>query len=112
MTGSTERPLEETIAQVAKAVEGVIVVLMTTPGGELTDRDKEVLDPWAFGLIGGCMQAVRRWTSVADTSADINHFVGVLTQAAWSQIDDLASSRGVAVPDLPVESLVPAAAAR
>lgn len=111
VTGCAERPLEETIAQVASAIEGLITVMLTTLGGELSDRDRDVLDPWAFGLIGGCMQAVRRWNSRTDTTTDIDHFVDVLTQAAWSQIHDLASSRGIAVPDLPVDSLVPAATA-
>jgi AcrR family transcriptional regulator len=109
--GSEERPLEETIAQVAMAIEGLIAVLITTLGVELTERDRGVLDPWAFGLVGGVMQAVRRWSSRADSSADLDHFVEVLTQTTWSQVLDLASSRGIAVPDLPVETLVPAAAA-
>lgn len=111
VAGSTERPLEQVIAQVADGVETMIEMLLTLLGGELSEHDKASLDPWVFGLIGGCMQAVRRWSSRPVIAPDIDFFVEVLTQGAWCQIHDLAASRGVDVPDVPAQTLVAAAAA-
>jgi len=106
VAGSATSPLEEWIGQIAELAETVIVSIIALVGGELTDADRALLDPWVFGIVGGCHQVVRRWTSMPEQPADAHELITFLTETTWAQLTAVATSRGIAIPDVPVETLM------
>jgi AcrR family transcriptional regulator len=106
LPGASAKPLDEALEQVARQIELVIGGFVSALGADLDVGDRDALEPWVFGLIGGCFEAVRRWTAREALSPGVDDFVDLMTDAVWFQIDGLASSRGITVPDLPVEQLL------
>ncbi|GAA4824820.1 TetR/AcrR family transcriptional regulator [Nocardioides caeni] len=95
-------PLSQAIEQVAEAIEGIMTVVVMALGVELSEDDLAALDPWVFGLIGAVFAAVRRWLE-RDTRAPAPEvFAAVLSESVWVQIDGIARTRGVSLPDLPI----------
>jgi len=106
LPGAATKPLDETLQQMAVQVEQIIEVFLALVDRPLSESDRDALDPWVFGLIGGGFEAVRRWTSRDRLTPRLETFVGLVTDVAWYQIEGLARSRGVPLPDVPVEELV------
>jgi AcrR family transcriptional regulator len=106
LPGTPAKPMDEAIEQIAQQIEAIMTGVVSLLGAELTERDRDGLVPWVFGLIGGCFYAVRRWTSRERLAPSPDAFVQLLSDAMWFQIDGLASTRGIELPDLPVEELL------
>lgn len=106
LPGAPRKPLDDALELVAQQIEGIIAHLVTALGAELAESDRDALEPWVFGLIGGCFEAVRRWTARDVLSPGVEAFVDLMTAAMWYQIDGLATERGIRVPDLPVDELI------
>jgi hypothetical protein len=88
--------------QVEDLMNNVVALL----GAELSEDDRDGLVPWVFGLVGGCFYAVRRWTTRDRIAPPVEAFVELMTDAMWFQIDGLAVTRGIQLPDMPVEELL------
>jgi AcrR family transcriptional regulator len=63
LPGAPRKPLDDALELVAQQIEGIIAHLVEALGAELAASDRDALEPWVFGLIGGCFEAVRRWTA-------------------------------------------------
>lgn len=106
LPGAAHKPLDDALEMVAQQIEAIIAHLAEALGADLADSDRDALEPWVFGLIGGCFEAVRRWTARGVLSPEVEPFVDLMTAAMWYQIDGLATERGIRVPDLPVDELI------
>lgn len=104
--GAAAKPLEEAITEVADSVEQLIEPLATVLCIDLAQKDRALIRPFVFGLIGGAMQSVRQWLTGAPPTPDVDHFAEFVGQTVWFQIEGLAISRGVHVPDLNAEELL------
>ncbi|WP_203338484.1 TetR/AcrR family transcriptional regulator [Nocardioides limicola] len=104
--GADRRPLDDTLQQIVEQVEVVIGAFVPIVGGRLSQFDRDALDPWVFGLIGGCFGAVRRWSSREELSPDVDSFVDLVTDMAWFQIEGMARSRGLVLPEGPVQEWI------
>lgn len=99
-------PLEQALEQVAEGIELLITSIISILGVELPQNDRDALDPFVFGLIGGGFQATRRWAGRDQVRPPIEDFITLLATNIWRQIVGIASDRGVEIPDVPVEQLL------
>ncbi|MDN5746703.1 MAG: hypothetical protein L0H31_16530, partial [Nocardioidaceae bacterium] len=70
------------------------------------DNDRDALTPYVFLLVGGVMAAVRNWTSRADLRPPAGDFVTLLADVTWLQVEGLAASRSIEVPEVSIEQLI------
>lgn len=108
LPGAGTKPLDDALEQLAVQVEGLMTGVVSLLGAELGEDDRDGLVPWVFGLVGGCFYAVRRWTTRDRLTPPADAFTELMTDAMWFQIDGLAATRGIQLPDLPVEQLLAA----
>ncbi len=108
LPGVSETPMDAAIDQIAAQIQDLMNGVVSLLGAELSEHDRDGLVPWVFGLIGGCFYAVRRWTTRDRLAPPVEVFVELMTDAMWFQIDGLAASRGIQLPDAPVEQLLAA----
>lgn len=101
-----ERPLEAALEAIAQQVEMVIETFVSALDIELSAEDRDSLEPWVFGLIGGCFQSVQRWTGRDRLAPGADYFVTQISDVVWFQIDGLARKRNIEIPDEPVERLI------
>lgn len=106
LPGTESKPLDDAIEQVEQRIEALMNGVVAVLGADLTDADRAGLAPWVFGLVGGCFQSVRRWTTRELLAPNPDQFVAMLTDTIWYQIHGLAGSRGILIPDQPVEELM------
>lgn len=106
LPGVSPKPLDVALEQIAHQIEVVIEALVDALGVELSADDRALLEPWVFGLIGGCFQSLRRWTSRDRLSPSVDYFVHQTSHVVWFQVDGLARLRGIELPDQPVEALL------
>ncbi len=106
LSGWGPSPLGHAVAQVAAGIEEIMAVVVEAMGVELSDDDRAALDPWVFGMIGAVFAAVRRWLGRRPLTPDPAVFIEVLAQSIWVQIDGIARTRGLNLPDLPVSALL------
>lgn len=99
-----DSPLQETISRVSEKIEFVVVSFLSLVGAELTGDDLKLVKPWVSSLIAGSVGAVRTWRS-QDDPLDLDPFVAFLADTIWVQITGLGASRGVRIPDAPLERL-------
>lgn len=99
-------PLAEALEAIALQIEEIMNAVVALVGGELSAEDRAGLDPWVFGLIGGCFASVRRWLARPVREPGVDAFVDVMTDVIFFQIDGMARSRGINLPDAPVEKLL------
>ena len=99
LSSAGENPLDEVINRLGGQVQLVIIGFLGVAGGELSDADGELLTPWIYGLITGCIGAARNWSARDNTATDPDALTAALTESTWLQIDGLASMRGLRVPD-------------
>lgn len=108
LSGWGPSPLGEAVEQVAEGIEGIMTVVVTALAAELSEDDRDGLDPWVFGLIGAVFAAVRRWLGRAERAPSTEAFIGILSDSIWMQINGMALTRGINLPDLPVAELLQA----
>lgn len=99
-------PIDEAMQAVATQVEVLISGMAQALGVEMTDADRDSLDPWVSGFVGGGLATVQRWMSRERTSMRPDQLVDLVSDMIWFQIDGLAKSRGIEIPDVPVENLL------
>lgn len=106
LPGPGSNPLSQAIEQIAGRIEALMNAVVDHEGVELTADDRAALDPWVFALIGSVWAGVRRWTVRPDLVPGTDHFVDVLAQTVWVQVEGMATARGIPVPDVPLGQLV------
>lgn len=106
IAGAPSKPLDEAIGQMAETIELTIGGVLALLDAELPENDRDVLTPLAFLLVGGVMSAVRAWSSRDELRPAAPAFIDLVAGAIWLQIEGLAASRSIEVPDLPVEQLL------
>ena len=102
---STPSPVDEIVGEIAEQVETIMQVVVDSLGVTLSDDDRSILDPWVFGIVGGCFASVRRWTGRPVLEPGVDAVVDLMTASIWLQINGMAASRGIHLPDVPVEQL-------
>lgn len=105
-----EPPLkDEAVANLASVISLMMVQGFDAWGLQLSDDDSAALDPLIFGLVGGVVEAVRRWLTRPVREPDASAFTDLVAEAAWLQIAGHARVRGVELdPDVPISDLVAA----
>jgi len=106
LAGWGPSPLSQAVKQVAEGIEGIMSVVVAAMGVELSDDDRAALDPWVFGMIGAVFAAVRRWLEREERAPGIDACISILSESIWLQINGMALSRGLSLPDLPVSDLL------
>lgn len=106
IAGAPVKPLDDAIGQMAETIELTIGGVLALLDVELPEDDNDVLTPLAFLLVGGVMSAVRAWSSRAELKPAAPAFIDLVAGAIWLQVEGLAASRSIEVPDLPVEQLL------
>lgn len=104
VTGAAESPLQETIARVAEKIEIAVQGFLALVDADLSEDDLKLVGPWVSSLISGGVGAVRTWRA-QDDAVDLNTFSLFLADIIWMQITGLGASRGVQIPDVPLEQL-------
>lgn len=99
-------PIAEAMEAIAVGIEAIMETVVTSLGVELDERDRAGLDPWVFGMISAVFGAVRRWMGRELREPDAETFAGILKESIWLQIDGLAQTRGINLPDLPITDLL------
>jgi AcrR family transcriptional regulator len=100
------KPLDLALETLAEQIESVIEMFVAALGIELSTDDKDALEPWVFGLIGGCMQSVDRWIGRERLAPDTGYFAGQISDVVWFQVEGHARKRGIEIPDESVEDLI------
>ncbi|WP_040385801.1 TetR/AcrR family transcriptional regulator [Demetria terragena] len=108
LPGDAPKPLDTSIEQIAQQIEFLMSAFVVLLGAELSEDDRDSLEPWVFGLIGNCFESVRRWTSRDTLRPDVAYFTEFTCQVVWLQIEGMATSRGIDLPDVPIEELLAA----
>lgn len=106
LPGPGPHPLSVAIEQVGGQIESLMNTVVEYYGIELSADDRAGLDPWVFGLIGQVFSSVRRWSSRLEVAPGADHLVDMLAQSLWHQIDGIARSRNLEVPDVPLIELL------
>jgi AcrR family transcriptional regulator len=104
--GAASKPLDVAIGQIAEQIELVIGGFLAILDAEVDDDDRNALTPYVFLLVGGVIAAVRSWSSREELLPPAPVFTRLLADVTWLQIEGLAASRRIEVPDLPVEQLL------
>ncbi|GAA3528939.1 TetR/AcrR family transcriptional regulator [Nocardioides daeguensis] len=106
IAGATSKPLDDAIGQIAEQIELVIGGVLALLDAPVDDDDRNALTPYVFLLVGGVIAAVRSWSSREELLPPAPQFIRLLADVTWLQIEGLAASRRIEVPDLPVEQLL------
>lgn len=104
--GANAKPLDEAISQVAEQIELVIGGFIAVLDVEISEDDRDSLTPWVFLLVGGVTAGVRSWMSREALRPAAPVFTDLLAEVTWLQIEALAATRNIEVPDVPVEQLL------
>lgn len=99
-------PLSQAVQQVAEGIEGIMTIVVAALGVELSEDDRAALDPWVFGMIGAVFAAVRRWLERDVREPSTEACINILAESIWLQINGMALSRGLNLPDLPIADLL------
>lgn len=106
VAGAPSKPLDDAIGRIAEQIELLIGGFLALLDAEVTDDDRDSLTPWVFLLVGGVMAAVRSWSSRDTLRPAAPEFTRLLADITWLQVEGLAATRNIEVPDLPVEQLL------
>jgi len=106
LPGPGPHPLAQSIEQVGEQIERLMNTVVQFYGIELSADDRAGLDPWVFGLIGQVFSTVRRWSSRLEVAPKVDGLVNMLAQSIWLQINGMAETRGIEVPDVPLIELL------
>lgn len=106
VAGAPSKPLDDAINLFAEQIELVIGAFMEILEADVSQDDRDSLTPWVFLLVGGGMAAVRSWTSREELRPSVGAFTTLLADVTWLQVEGLARTRSIDVPDLPVEQIL------
>ncbi|TYL45300.1 TetR/AcrR family transcriptional regulator [Nocardioides sp. BGMRC 2183] len=106
LAGWGDSPINQAMQAIAGAIEVVMEQVVSSLGAELEHDDRAGLDPWVFGMINAVFAAVRRWMAREERVPEVDTFIGILSESIWLQVDGLAQSRGIDLPDLPIRDLL------
>lgn len=104
--GAATKPLDDAINQIAEQIELVIGGFLALLDADVDESDRDALTPWVFLLVGGAIAAVRSWSGRDELRPPVPEFTDLLATVTWLQVEGLATSRSIEVPDLPVEQLL------
>lgn len=104
--GASHRPVDSMIELIAAHVEQLGEHLIDALDGTISAELRASLEPWIFGLIGGVMAAVRRWTDRPVLAPEPATFADVIAQSVWLQCEGLAGTHGITIPELPVHGVL------
>lgn len=99
-------PIAEAMEQIAVGVEDIMSTVVAALGAELSPKDVAGLDPWVFAMIGGVFAGVRRWLARPERDPSVEDFIAMMGEVIWLQINGMALSRGISLPDLPIIDLL------
>lgn len=107
LSGWGPNPLGEALERIAEQIEAIMNTVVAYVGVELSPDDRAGLDPWVFGMIGAVISSVRRWLARPQLEPSVESTVDILTESIWLQVNGMAASRGLVLPDVPVSELLP-----
>lgn len=89
------------VMQTTKQIGDLIAMLVTAGANllevELTDDDRQVLDPLVFGIVGQAVGTVRFWLARDSRVPSVEVLAAHLARSVWFQIDGHARDRGVVI---------------
>lgn len=106
LSGWAPSPLSLGVQQLAENIESLMAVVLGAVGVELSDDDRSALDPWVFGMIGAIFASVRRWLEREVRQPSIEVCIEILSESMWTQVNGMALSRGINLPNLPITELL------
>ncbi|HET6151847.1 MAG TPA: TetR/AcrR family transcriptional regulator [Marmoricola sp.] len=99
------------VIAVTEQIGGLIAMLVTSGASllsvELSDDDRQILDPLVFGIVGQAVGTVRFWLArdVQEPSAEV--LAAHLARSVWFQIDGHARDRGAVIdPGVSLDDLI------
>jgi AcrR family transcriptional regulator len=100
--------------QATAQIGGLITMLVTAGAGllevELSEQDRQVLDPLVFGIVGQAVGTVRFWLAREERVPPVHVLAHHLTRSVWFQIDGHARDRGIVLdPKASLDDLLQAA---
>lgn len=99
-------PIAEAIEQIAAGIEEIINNVIGALGGHLTRTDMAGIEPWVFAMIGGAFGGIRRWLGRPIRTPSAQEFSEQMAEVIWLQINGMAHSRGINLPDMPIGALL------
>jgi AcrR family transcriptional regulator len=108
LAGWAPSPIHEAFERIAEAIERIMDTVVAYSGVELSQDDRDAIDPWVFGIVGAAFTGVRRWVNRAPRSPEISTFVEFLADSIWFQVNGMSQSRGISLPDASITSLLQA----
>jgi AcrR family transcriptional regulator len=99
------------VIQTTQQVGGLITMLVTSGASlldvELTDQDRQILDPLVFGIVGQAVGTVRFWLAREEQVPSQEVLAVHLTRSVWFQIDGHARDRGIVLdPKASLDDLI------
>lgn len=106
LSGSESTPFTDQVRALADVLEVLITGIVDALGAELAQDDRDMLDPFVFGLIGSVFQASQRWLARSPRTPTVEYVVDNIAAAVYHQVAGLATDRGITIPDVPISQLV------
>lgn len=99
------------VMQTTKQIGDLIAMLVTSGANllevELTDEDRQILDPLVFGIVGQAVGTVRFWLAREFRVPSVEVLAVHLARSVWFQIDGHARDRGVVIdPETSLDDLI------
>lgn len=103
----TTSPLQRGLERISEQVMSVVVTTLDTLGTPLSDDERAMIDPLAFGLVGAVFSTVRRWLVLGEDRPPASVLVSSVSDSVWYLLEGHARSLGVALHrDQPVQDLL------
>jgi AcrR family transcriptional regulator len=99
------------VLQTTQQIGDLITSLVTTGAllldVELSDQDRDLLEPLVFGIVGQAVGTVRFWLARERRTPSVDVLAAHLSRSVWFQIDGHARDRGVVLdPQASLDELV------
>lgn len=108
LAGWGPTPIQEAFERIAEGIELIMDAVVAYSGIDLSQDDHDAIDPWVFGIVGAAFTGVKRWANREPRVPAIASFIDILAESIWFQINGMAESRGISLPDAPIQSLIQA----
>ena len=99
------------VIQVTQQIGSLIAMLVTSGANllavELSEDDRNILDPLVFGIVGQAVGTVRFWLAREEQVPGADALAAHLARSVWFQIDGHARDRGAVLdPELSLDDLI------
>ncbi len=99
------------VIQTTQQIGSLIAALVTSGASllevELSDEDRQILDPLVFGIVGQAVGTVRFWLAREVQEPSVEVLSAHLARSVWFQIDGHARDRGVVLdPTASLDELI------